>query len=155
MTAPNPGRIREADNETATAPPRGAMRCSDAECERTSSALRAAAGEGRLCLDEVDDRLVTVYSARFRHELDVVTADLPSSAETAAGWYAVLTAARRELAQDVSALIDRGRAGGPGGRRLVLALAGLAPLLLAVAMVVLALHGISGDGPEHGSVGYG
>jgi hypothetical protein len=149
MTTQTPEMAFDADTETAA----GALRCSDAERERTSSALRVAAGEGRLTLDEVDERHARIYSARFRHELDVLTADLPTSAAAETGWHPVITMARRQFAVDLSALIHRGRTEVSQRRRLALALAALVLLLCAVAMVVLALHGITGDGSEHAGVG--
>lgn len=57
------------------APP-GAIRCSDGEREQTRSRLAQAAGEGRITVEELDDRLALVAAARFRHELDAVAADL-------------------------------------------------------------------------------
>lgn len=53
------------------------VRASDADREHVARILRAAAGEGLLTLDEADDRLAVVYAARFRDELEPVTADLP------------------------------------------------------------------------------
>lgn len=54
-----------------------AVRASDSDREHVARILRAAAGEGLLTLDEADERLVVVYAARFRDELEPVTADLP------------------------------------------------------------------------------
>lgn len=59
----------------------GGVRCSDADRERTSERLRMAAGEGYVTMDELEDRLTGVYSARYRHELDALVADLPQAAE--------------------------------------------------------------------------
>jgi hypothetical protein len=59
---------------TTSAP---AIRASDADREHVARILRAAAAEGLLTLDEADERLATVYAARFRHELEPVTRDLP------------------------------------------------------------------------------
>jgi hypothetical protein len=126
-----------------------ATRCSDEERERTSSRLHVAAGEGRLTLEEVEERLATVYAARFRHELDAVTADLPSPATPTTGWRPIVTMTRHQLLGDVSALVGRGPATISRNRKVVLALTALAVLLLFVTMVVLALHGIGGEGPEH------
>lgn len=53
------------------------VRASDAERERVAAILAAAAGEGMLTFDEVDERLTAVYDARFRAELMPLTADLP------------------------------------------------------------------------------
>ncbi|GAA2337289.1 DUF1707 SHOCT-like domain-containing protein [Dactylosporangium salmoneum] len=55
------------------------MRASDADRERVAEVLRAAAAEGRLDLDEVDDRLHQVYAARTYAELEPITRDLPAA----------------------------------------------------------------------------
>ncbi|GIH16424.1 DUF1707 SHOCT-like domain-containing protein [Rugosimonospora africana] len=56
------------------------LRASDADRERVAEVLRRAAGEGRLALDELEERLGVVYAARTYAELEPVTADLPSHA---------------------------------------------------------------------------
>ncbi|QRP50178.1 DUF1707 domain-containing protein [Amycolatopsis sp. FDAARGOS 1241] len=123
----------------------GALRCSDAEREAAAAALQNAAGEGRLSLAEVEDRTATVYSARYRHELDAVLADLPRAAPPVPGWRPVLALAAQQFAADVVSLTG----GGPAAarRRAVL----IAAVVLAFAVVLLlAAHGITGDGPHHG-----
>ncbi|MEV6926347.1 DUF1707 domain-containing protein [Dactylosporangium sp. NPDC051485] len=55
------------------------MRASDADRERVAEVLRAAAAEGRLDLDEVDERLHRVYAARTYGELEPITRDLPAA----------------------------------------------------------------------------
>jgi hypothetical protein len=55
-----------------------ALRASDAERDRVAAILRAAAAQGMLTLEEVDERLAVVYAAKFREELEPVTADLPA-----------------------------------------------------------------------------
>jgi Domain of unknown function (DUF1707) len=52
-------------------------RASDAEREAVADRLRAAAGDGRLDADELEDRLAAAYGARTRGELVPLTADLP------------------------------------------------------------------------------
>ena len=52
------------------------LRASDADRERTAELLRRAAGEGRLTLEELDERLDTVYETRTQRELDRLTADV-------------------------------------------------------------------------------
>lgn len=54
------------------------VRASDAERERTAGTIREAAGEGRLTMDELEDRLAAVYQAKMRHELEPLVADLPA-----------------------------------------------------------------------------
>jgi hypothetical protein len=60
--------------------PQGALRASDADRDRTAEVLRSAAGEGRLTLEELDERLHAAYTARTYAELEVVTRDLPGGA---------------------------------------------------------------------------
>lgn len=67
--------------DARTAPAR--LRASDAEREQVATILRAAIGEGRLTLPEGDERLATVYAARYRDELLPVTADLPDGGRRA------------------------------------------------------------------------
>lgn len=54
-----------------------AIRASDAERERTIERLRAAAGEGRLTLEELADRVEAAARARTRDELARLARDLP------------------------------------------------------------------------------
>ncbi|MDK1348802.1 DUF1707 domain-containing protein [Streptomyces sp. 378] len=56
------------------------VRASHAERDRTVDVLRVAAGEGRLTLEELDERLEAALSARTVSELVVLTADLPAPA---------------------------------------------------------------------------
>jgi hypothetical protein len=122
----------------------GAQRCSDAEREQASAVLRAAAGESRLTLAEVEERLAVGYAARYRHELAAITADLPSGPPTS-GWPAIVALAVHQLGVTLATL--RARMGGLSRRgKVVLALA----LLLVVAgLVFLAVYGF-GDEPRHG-----
>lgn len=60
------------------------MRASDADRERVAEVLRTAASEGRLHLDELDERLAAVYAARTYAELEPVTHDLPTAGGTPA-----------------------------------------------------------------------
>ena len=66
------------------------VRTSDAERERIAQTLRAAVGEGRLTLEEGDQRLATLYTTKYRDELAPLIADLPASADDASrrapGW---------------------------------------------------------------------
>jgi hypothetical protein len=56
------------------------LRASDADREHHADVLRRAAGEGRLTMEELDERLTTVYSSRTHAELEKLVADviLPS-----------------------------------------------------------------------------
>jgi hypothetical protein len=53
------------------------LRASDADRERVAETLRQAAGDGRLTMDELDERLDAVYAAKTYAELVPVTQDLP------------------------------------------------------------------------------
>jgi hypothetical protein len=53
------------------------IRASDAERERVATLLRDHASEGRLDVDELDERLQQAYAARTRSDLELLTADLP------------------------------------------------------------------------------
>ena len=55
----------------------GRIRTSDAERERVAARLRDAMGEGRLTLDEGEQRLIATYAATYRDELTGLTTDLP------------------------------------------------------------------------------
>ncbi|HET6285528.1 MAG TPA: DUF1707 domain-containing protein [Amycolatopsis sp.] len=53
------------------------LRAADTDRERVVSLIQAAGGEGRLTLEEVEERLGTVYSTKYTDELSAFTADLP------------------------------------------------------------------------------
>jgi hypothetical protein len=53
------------------------LRASDADRDLAAERLRAAAGEGRLSSDELEERLERALSARTEAELAPLTADLP------------------------------------------------------------------------------
>ena len=52
------------------------LRASDAEREQTVEVLRQASAEGRLDLEELDERLGAVYTVRTRRELEQLIADV-------------------------------------------------------------------------------
>lgn len=56
---------------------RSSMRASDQDRERTAEILREAAGDGRLSMSELDDRLEATYAAKTYAELEPVVRDLP------------------------------------------------------------------------------
>jgi hypothetical protein len=56
------------------------LRASDADRERVAEKLREAAGDGRLTMDELDERLDAVYAAKTYAELVPITNDLPGTA---------------------------------------------------------------------------
>ncbi|HEY3869444.1 MAG TPA: DUF1707 domain-containing protein [Actinocrinis sp.] len=69
----------------AAAPTSGAEpRAGDAEREQAAEKLRVAAGDGRIDLAELEDRLEQAYRAKTYREIDALLADLPDSRPTAA-----------------------------------------------------------------------
>lgn len=59
------------------------LRVSDADREQAAEVLRTAAGDGRLTMDELDERLTVAYAAKTYADLEVVTSDLPGPGVTA------------------------------------------------------------------------
>ena len=55
------------------------MRASDADRERVANIVREAAGDGRLTMEELDERLDAVYAAKTYAELEPITRDLPAT----------------------------------------------------------------------------
>jgi len=84
--------MSEPDQPPAALTPTGAsarlpareMRASDADREQVADVLRRAAGEGRLELAELDERLAAVYAARTYADLEPITRDLPVAGENPA-----------------------------------------------------------------------
>jgi hypothetical protein len=60
------------------------VRASDGEREQVAQVLRAAMTEGRLTLEEGEERLAQVYAATYRDELTPLVRDLPGG-----GWRAL------------------------------------------------------------------
>lgn len=56
----------------------GDVRASDVDRERVAEALRQAAGEGRLTMEELEQRITAAYSAKTHAELVPLTRDLPA-----------------------------------------------------------------------------
>jgi hypothetical protein len=54
------------------------LRISDADRHQVAEVLREAAGEGRIDLDELDERLEATYAARTYADLVPITVDLPT-----------------------------------------------------------------------------
>ncbi|WP_103352361.1 DUF1707 domain-containing protein [Amycolatopsis sp. CA-128772] len=137
-----------SENALGTTVPEG-IRCSDAEREQVRAALYAAAGEGRLTMAEVEERLGRLEEFRYRHELASVTADLPApEPRTALGWRQILAAAGAALAAEVAVLRGRAPEPAPGRRRLLIVATVLIGLLITAAIVVSAVHGFGADGFE-------
>lgn len=54
------------------------LRCSDSDREKVAEALQAATADGRLDLDELQDRLDRAYAAKTYRDLEPIVADLPT-----------------------------------------------------------------------------
>lgn len=59
------------------------IRASDEERERVARILQTAMAEGRLTLQEGDERLAAAYAATYREDLTPLTADLPEGGRPA------------------------------------------------------------------------
>jgi hypothetical protein len=89
---------------TRTGPHR--LRTSDTEREQVAEILRAAMTEGRLTLQEGEERLGAVYASRFRDELAPLTADLPDGGRRAlAETPQARAATRRDLRRHVGGVL--------------------------------------------------
>ena len=66
LPEPHPGQPRRAD-----------LRVSDADRHAVADILREAAGEGRLDIDELEERLEETYRAKTYADLEPITRDLP------------------------------------------------------------------------------
>lgn len=83
------------------------LRASDTEREQIAEILRAAMGEGRLSLEEGEERLGRVYAATFRDELAPLTADLPENGRRAlAETPQARAATRRGLRRHTGAVVS-------------------------------------------------
>lgn len=92
---PTPDRSTSAAPVAAAAeaPP---IRVSHADRADTVSHLQAALVQGRLDLDETDDRVTAAFAARYHSELQVLVADLPPHVPVVDGapsWSAVWASA--------------------------------------------------------------
>lgn len=83
------GKVDEAEppaNGVGLTPlPPDQQRVSDGDRHAVAERLREAAGEGRLDLEELDERLGRSYAARTYADLAVLTRDLPNSARSVPG----------------------------------------------------------------------
>jgi hypothetical protein len=59
------------------------VRASDVDRERVADVLRQAAGEGRLTMEELEQRVTAVYSAKTYADLEPLTRDLPAPGRAA------------------------------------------------------------------------
>ena len=82
------------------------QRASDSEREATTDRLRAAAEEGRLDVDELDERVAAALTARTHADLERLTTDLPAGAPPPRA--AVSVWHRRDVRGALAALITAG-----------------------------------------------
>jgi hypothetical protein len=75
------------------------MRAADADREKVADQLKAALDEGRLSLDEYDDRVRTAYAAKTYQELLLLLTDLPRPGLSATEVRARRDAQRRKEAR--------------------------------------------------------
>ena len=94
-------------NETWSGPTR--LRTSDKEREQITEILRAAMSEGRLTMEEGEERLAAAYAAKYRDELGPLTADLPDGGRRALlDTPAVREATRRGLRRHATIVVSIG-----------------------------------------------
>ena len=87
-------------------------RASDAEREAVVARLRHAAGEGRLTVEELAERIDAAYAAKTHAELEPLTADLPAPAPAPGGSAPPTGAPPAPPARRGSSLILGGLGGG-------------------------------------------
>jgi Domain of unknown function (DUF1707)/Cell wall-active antibiotics response 4TMS YvqF len=108
--------MSEAEPQPQSSPPARpaatgplSLRISDAERHQVAELLRDAAADGRLSMDELDERLETVYRSKTYAELVPVAADLPGARDR------LPMAASAELAGQAAASRAPARALGSAG----------------------------------------
>lgn len=99
------GNLPAQPEESPRASPE--LRVSDAERDRVVEHLKASAGEGRISMDELSDRVGEVYRARTEIELYGLTADLPAPPASAVP--AVVEQRTRRVVSVFSGVKRRGR----------------------------------------------
>src|SRR5687767_15961189 len=82
MSRPDPPPAALTPAGASASLPARQLRASDADREQVAAVLRRAAGEGRLELAELDERLAAVYAARTYADLEPITRDLPVEGES-------------------------------------------------------------------------
>jgi hypothetical protein len=137
----------------------GGMRASDCDREKVAEILREAYAEGRLSLDEFDDRTTAAYAAKTWGDLRGLTNDLPAGADLGPP----------EPVGSAAAVWSQHPSAQPTGRRVVIPFLPLAFLFLvlatsahaavlfvpAVIMLLVWRAARRGRGPGHGPRGGG
>ncbi|MFT4082593.1 MAG: DUF1707 domain-containing protein [Nocardioides sp.] len=77
-----PGEPERAGQSGQSGQPAANLRVGDADRNRVAEVLREAAGEGRLDLAELDERLDAVFAAKTYADLVPLTSDLPVTGST-------------------------------------------------------------------------
>jgi hypothetical protein len=127
------------------------IRASDAERSATVAELQDGVARGLLTHEEGAERMASAFAARFRDELPLLTADLPSAtppaAATPVGWRQLGSG----LATQVRYEVHSGVAAGVRSRRfLTTALVAVLLFCFLIALGSLAMHGlIDGGSYEH------
>jgi hypothetical protein len=71
------GQPADGDPRPVRRPEASELRISDEDRHKVAEVLRQAAGEGRIDLEELDERLEATYRAKTYGELVPITVDLP------------------------------------------------------------------------------
>ena len=83
--APEARRDAQPDVRAQDVNPRSDLRASHEDRDRIVELLRVSAGDGRLSIDELGERVEAALTARTYGELEGLVADLPATPGTAAG----------------------------------------------------------------------
>ncbi len=109
--APEPRPVAPAD------PSR--LRISDEDRHKVADVLRQAAGEGRIDLEELDERLEATYHAKTYGDLVPITADLPAAGtppgtrpEAASAWHPVPSSGLPRYPSSLALMSETRRTGG-------------------------------------------
>src|SRR6201990_71178 len=86
------------------------LRISDIDRDRAAEVLREAHAQGRITVDELDERLTSVYNAKTFADLLPVTRDLPATQDAAAA----ATPARRRIGGTPRVKLSLALPGGAG-----------------------------------------
>jgi hypothetical protein len=125
------------------------IRVGDADREAVASQLREHYADGRLTLDELNERLDQAFAAKTRAELAMVTRDLPAGARPMAGAQGALPGGTNAWQDATSS--SSGYSGFSGGGQPRRSFAMLAPVMamfwLLVGLGSLFLFGIGGGRP--------
>ena len=126
------------------------IRVSDAEREAVAAQLRDHYADGRLTLDELNERLDQTFAAKTASELNAVTTDLPRDT---AGWTPGTSAAGSKLTAGPQGARSR-EDGWPGPRERMAAF--VAPLVAVIAIAglwaLVMFGGLFGGGRPFGVV---